>query len=293
MKNLYFFLTVVSLFVTACFLSMVSNSFALTESEFNNLPPEKLKILPMQEAMSAMGTSDEMYYFILESSLLDLRYFYKEPSGKLTPDLIKAIKEFQSDIGHKATGVLTMEQFEILTKRHNMLTGVQTYPGNVDVQITNVDSYLVANGTWVFENDKQADQLQTSKIICSRPSSICNMATARISMHGDNLGDEASLYVDIEDWNITKWTEHEVQAENDDALCVSYTLSINYSKKEAFMFRRGKGGPSCEGIAESPQILKLVGGFDVGNKYWSERREETNKVRSSTYQKLLKNLKDK
>jgi len=86
---------------------------------------------------------------------------------------------------------------------------------------------------------------------------------------------------------ISKWTEYEVQAENDDAVCVSYTLSINPMKKEAFLFRRGKGGNNCKGIAESPQILKLEGGFKVGQEFWCNRNKEAAKARSSKYQSLL------
>lgn len=285
-------LKIISIFiiVLSVFSPLKDFVFALTEAEFKNLSPEKLKVLPMIEAMSAMGVSEEMYYFILETSLLDLRYYYKEPSGKFSQELKKAIESFQSDVGYKANGILTTEQFEILTKRHNIITGIQTYPSPFK-QITKVDDYVVANGTWVFENDKQTDPIQTSKIICSRLSNRCHMATAIVGMLGDILDDQASLYVDIEEWNITKWTEHEVQAENDEALCVSYTLSINLLKEEAFMFRRGKGGTNCEGIAKSPQILKLVGGFKVGEEFWKKRQDEANKVRSSSYQNLLKKFK--
>ena len=57
------------------------------------------------------------------------------------------------------------------------------------------------------------------------------MATARVSIYN---GNDATLYVDIDEWIISKWTENEIQAENDNAACVTYTLSIFPMKKEAF-----------------------------------------------------------
>ena len=272
--------------VTSC-LVLKGNVLALTEEELNNMPIEKVKVLPMVEVMKATGTSEKEYYFIIGNLLLDLRYFYKEPEDKFSQELKKAIELFQSDIGHKSNGILTVEQFDILKKRHNLIGGIEIYPGKVEKSITKVGDYLKASGTWVFENNRQADPLQTSQINCSRPLVKCFMATARISSLSFNDSNEATLFVDIDEFNITKWLDYEVQAENDNATCVSYTLSINLLKKEAYMFRRGKGGTNCEGIAESPQILKLEDGFKVGQEFWQKRRKESAKARSSSFQNLF------
>lgn len=261
--------------------------FALTEEELNNLPKEKIKAIPAIEVMMAMGISEKEFYLVLEYILRDLKYCYKEPEDNFSQEVKKAIKLFQSDIGHKSNGILTAEQFEVLRERHNLISEIEIYPGTVDKRITKVGDYLEAEGTWVFENDIQADPLQTSQINCSRHSGKCFMATAKISVGLFHAKNEASLYVDIDEFIITKWTEYEIQAENDDAVCVSYTLSINPMKKEAFLFRRGKGGTNCKDIAESPQILKLEGGFKVGQEFWRKRNEDRAKVRSSKYQNLL------
>lgn len=272
---------------------MSNYAFALTEKELNNMPKEKVKVLPAIDVMKSEGASENFYYFMLEMLLLDLRYYYEEPKGYLSDNLKEAIKLFQSDIDHEPNGILTAEQFEILKNRHDMVSGIEVYPSPVSVYISKVGNYLSAEGTWVFENDVQADPLQTSKIKCSLYYQRCYMATARItSGFQQTYDDNCSLKVDIEEFNITKWSEYEILAENDNAACVTYTLSINPNKNEAFMFRRRKGVSNCNGITEKPQILKLVGGFEIGREFWQKQHSEANKIRSSKYRELLKNFEE-
>jgi len=51
-------------------------------------------------------------------------------------------------------------------------------------------------------------------------------------------GGQLSLFQD--NFKITRWTTDELVAENDSPLCVSYTLTINFRKEQAHLFRRGK-----------------------------------------------------
>jgi len=272
------------------FLSLLTNVFALTEEELNKLPPEEARKIPILKALPALGMSQKTFLFMIEDCLIDLRYLFKKPSGQLSDELISAIKQFQSDIGQKPTGIMLMGEWEELTKRHGLIGFVPIYPGGFHV--IGVADLVSAEGTWVFEKEDNADPIQKTKIICHKPSGRCWMATARVSMPGKSIFgmDMASLYVDIEEWPITKWSSYEVQAENDDSQCVSYTLTINIKNKEAHMFRRGKGNKDCEGIAESPSILKLVDGFDVGYKYYQDRNNKISDIRSSAFQKLVKEL---
>jgi hypothetical protein len=119
------------------------------------------------------------------------------------------------------------------------------------------------------------------------------MTTARLSLPGDTSSDgSAYLYLDTDDFSVTKWTENEVVAENDSSLCVAYTLSINSQKNEASMFRRAKG-KGCDGISEAPQIMKLVDGFKHIFDFWSDRNRKINEVRSSRFQRHIKALFDR
>lgn len=283
-----------SAFIVLCifvFLSLVTNVPALTEEELDKLPPEKARMIPMLKVLPALlNTSQKTFLFSIENCLIDLRYLFKKPTGQLSDELTSAIKQFQSDIGQEPTGIMLMGEFEELTKRHDLIDFVPIYPSGFNV--IGVGGLVSAHGTWVFENEDNADPIQTTKIICYKPSGRCWMSTAKVSMPGTSTFgmNMASLYVDIEEWPVTKWGTYEVQAENDDSQCVSYTLTINIKNKETHMFRRGKGIQGCEGIAESPSILKLVDGFHVGYEYYQDRNKNLSNIRSSAFQKLVKEM---
>ncbi len=286
MKKINAFI-IISIFL---FLSLITNTFALTAEELNKLPQEEARKIPILKALPVLGMSQKTFIFLIEDCFIDLRYLFKKPSGKPSAELTSAIKQFQSDIGHKPTGVMLMGEWEELAKRNGLMGFVPIYPGGFHV--INVGDLVSVEGTWIFENEDNADPIQKTKIICHKSSGRCWMATARVSMPGtSSFGTYmAQLYVDIEEYPITKWSNYEVQAENDDSRCVSYTLTINTQKKAVHMFRRGKGNKGCERIAESPSILKLVDGFNVGYKYYQDRNKKISDVRSSAYQKWMKEL---
>ena len=151
---------------------------------------------------------------------------------------------------------------------------------------------MLAQGTWVFEGDAIADPVQTTEIVCQRSSRNCSMATVRLNMPENTAFDNSAyIYLDTDDFSITKWTESEVVSENESSKCIAYTLVINTKKKEASMFRRAKG-KGCAGIAESPQIMKLVDGFQPVFKYWRDRNHKINEMRSSSFQREMKALFD-
>jgi hypothetical protein len=275
------------IYLSLCLLisiSFVANSATLTKEQINKLSKEKARILPAKELFSAVGISDKEFIFLVENMLLDLRYLFKRPTGKPSTELTAAIKQFQLDIGHKQTGILLAEEFEELGKRYDLIGFIPIYPSST--HILRVGNLVSAKGTWVFEKDSIANPIQTTDIICQKTSGKCWVATAEISMNSGN----AYLSVDIEEWIITKWNDYEVQAENDNSRCVNYTLTINTKNKEAYMFRRGKGISGCEGIAESPSILKLVDGFDVGYKYYHERLKKRSEILSSAFRKQINDL---
>lgn len=268
-------------------INQVPASAGITNDELNNMPKEKARQIPVTETLSAMEIKEPDFFFVLENCLIDLRYFYREPTGRPSPQLTDAIKAFQTDIGHKPTGSLLMGEFEELARRHTTLVVVPIYTGGFHV--FSLGDLVSAEGTWVFQDGSGVDPIQTSKIHCRKDTRLCSMVTARISVpDGGNVfgTDSGSLFLDTEDWAITKWSDYEVQAESDSAKCVSYTLTINIQKKEAHMFRRGKWASYCKGIAETPQILTLVDGFKVAYDFWQARNAKTAKLRSSTFRKF-------
>src|SRR5664279_1133318 len=65
------------------------------------------------------------------------------------------------------------------------------------------DSYVVAQGTWVLENDEQAFPLQTTQIRCEKELKRCTSATAMVM-----LGKQMSVDVTFHD--IVAWSNSRV-----------------------------------------------------------------------------------
>lgn len=250
----------------------------LDRAEAYNLPA--LRVLPIGK-----GISDQVFYGMVETALLDLRYLIAPPTGKPSPQLTEAIKLFQRDIGHKETGSLLFGEWDELGRRARRLEPIPIYLGSASV-IAFGDLAKV-EGTWVFDSDDpvytQAYPIQTTTIECNRRTGTCTDATAVIGYEADSA--ILSVYLDI--WRITKWSDSEIVAENDQAECMSYTLSINLPTKKVSAFRRGKGTAGCEAFSTSPQITRLVDGLDVSQHFFQQRDQEANQLRNPRFTSVL------
>lgn len=68
---------------------------------------------------------------------------------------------------------------------------------------------VIAEGTWVLDNEKLAYPLNVTKITCYKEISTCIEARAEI-MSG---GDSDSLLLNTYDFPITKWDNYEIIAD--------------------------------------------------------------------------------
>ncbi|MCH7685658.1 MAG: hypothetical protein IH899_03080 [Planctomycetes bacterium] len=202
----------------------------------------------------------------------------------MSDKLRNAIREFQRDLSREQTGTLLYGEFQELSNRHDL---VQPDPIGLSsfMNVNSYGGYAVAEGTWIFtDGTKLADPMQTSKIECWQHQGVCREALASVSGSSNLLG------VDTFEMTITKWTDTEIVAEDDSSRCVSYTLSLNLTAKQATKFRRNKGGESCDLVAQEPQILKLVEGFDISWKARNgliERRKEVELGGASSVREMI------
>ena len=74
-------------------------------------------------------------------------------------------------------------------------------------------------------------------------------------------------------WNVTKWNDNEIIAENDTAECIAYTLYINLNKKTVVQSRRGK---NCFGVATQPVTMVLDDGKEVAKTYYQQNMSRYN-----------------
>ena len=149
-----------------------------------------------------------------------------------------------------------------------------------------VGDLVRASGTWVFESDTQANPIQSTVIECNHRLGTCADATASI-VYRDDAG---NLSVDLKTWKITKWSDSEIVAEDDQSQCVSETLAINIRAKQASIFHRSKGTSGCEAFSPTPQILRLVDGFDISYRFFQKREEEARKLKNPAFTSSLKSL---
>ena len=265
-----------------------------TIEEFNNLPEEQQKAYPAFEMFQLGAEHDETGIPVeaaiatTELCLTQLKYYLHLPMGEERKELPDAISAFQSDLGEEPTGTLTVGQLQVLSERADAHMPETVHPSG-GVFVSGFGGYAVAEGTWSF--DDNLIPIQTSKIECYREWRVCLEALAQINYEPFSIFEFSTLPPQLEvllqRWQITSWTTTEITAKLDDAACVTYNLTIDLRTESAHQVRRGKGGKACEGIAETPQIINLVDGFDAGNKYASERQEKASKYLSSKYVKAL------
>jgi hypothetical protein len=248
--------------------------------EFENLPEEVQKAYPAFDAFKLFDSLPaEAMVMMTEIALLELKYYLEVPTAKENDKLKAAIRDFQKDIGENPTGILTMGQWETLTDRHSDLTYDMVRPMSVTPSVSISGEVADAEGTWSFEGN--AVPIQMSKIQCFYSTGHCfeAMASANyepVEIFGDSTPQlEAQLVL----WTIDKWTPTEVQASYS-ASCASYTLTIDIDMDSAIQVRRGKG---CPGIADEPQILKLVSGFDAWREYRDKLNEEKGELTSQKF----------
>jgi peptidoglycan hydrolase-like protein with peptidoglycan-binding domain len=222
--------------------------------------------------------------FTIEEALSALKYYLAIPTGVENEKLADAVRNFQNAIGSKPTGILTVAELDILWERQALVTPKEIYPSPRRWVDGNAQ-FAFAEGTWVFENEKQAYPIQTSKVDCWRDRMTCEHTLAEIS-------EFSQLIIHQEVFKVTKWTDVELVAENHRPRCVSYTLSINFQNQQVYQFRRGKGGQGCEGIAEKPQILRLEDGFKVGWEYYKEQGQKALEAYNPEYSKHLKRFRE-
>lgn len=201
--------------------------------------------------------------------LYKLGFYPSLPNGANTALYQTAVKKFQKSIEAEQTGVITVNQWYKLQAAYN------NSPGNIPMKEIHPVSYqfgmsengnrIFAKGTWQFTgNDvKMMAPIQTSDIRCDKANNVCAEARALLV----NFTDEDLLDSELIIWQVTKWDDNEIIAENDTAECVAYTLYVNLKTEVISQTRRGK---NCYGTAAQPMTIKLVDGSEVAKEFYQD-----------------------
>ncbi len=212
--------------------------------------------------------------------------FYRQPlTGKRNAALTAAIKRFQTSIGADPSGTLLMGEFHELNRREELVRRRTIVPEN-EFRILKQGDIVIAEGTWAFRNGEMRYPIQTSEIRCDKGEKECVGVTASV-IDGEQE-ERVTLNLDWRYWEITKWTDDEIVAENDASKCVAYTLTISSKAKSVFQFRRGKGAEECEDDVGPPEILELLDGPIMAREYYRNLQKRIKDFYATDFIKSLK-----
>jgi len=276
------------------------DSNELTVDDVENMFPEEML---MRLRVSVLSGADKEWGLFMPAlmgeALYELRYYVGEiPSGKITPKLTEAVKDFQRSLGNESTGEMLFGEFNELMNRYGKLhpqdISLPSYRFFNSAKHGIGTGYVSLEGTWVFKDGTpQADPIQTSTIELNKNTMSGLETMASIHYTGDLMVGEM-LMVDTVNWKITKWDTQEIVAENDAPQIVSYTLTVDLKGEKAYMFRRPKGNEIFEetfGKVEiEASILELVDGFQVSSDFNKKRQEEARTLYNPKYKNVLERL---
>lgn len=264
---------------------------AVSVEEFGAMEPEQVLRLPATEALAVFGWSAREFRFVLENSLIDLRYLYQAPSGQPSAGLIRAVKAFQRDLGARPTGEILVGQFMDLVQRTNEFWQTPVIPG--PAYIVDKGEVVSAEGSWHSAQVREADPIQSSSIRCYRSANLCSMVTAKLVMSADESGwfhsSVSDLGLHAQDWTVREWTPHGIVAEDRSARCAEYVLTIDIAGDQVTMQRSVVAGGDC---AQAPVTasFRLKGGYEVASPYWEARQARLLSLRSPAFQALVKRV---
>ena len=278
--------------ITPSQIEELLDSKTLTIDDVENIFPEE-KLMKLRVSTLAKSYKDKQMALFMPAmigeALYEMRYYVGEvPSGKITPKLTEAIKDFQRSLHNNPTGELLFGEFKEMMERYNKLHPLNMYLPSYNFSAMEEWGYVNLEGTWVFNDGKpQSIPLQTSSIELDKNTMSGIEALATVS---DFFDDTPSLGVDIIHWKIIKWDKEEIVAENNAPLNASYTLTVDLKNERVYLFRRHKGEKIFGKVELEPAILELADGFKVSYELWQKRLKEAYKLYNPKNKNVLEEL---
>ncbi|WP_033070127.1 hypothetical protein [Thalassospira australica] len=253
--------------------------------EIEKLPADIIPQLPASDVFAKIAEEKKLSSSFFDTALIInlSKLLFFEPSEE---QKIQAVKAFQKSIGNKADGVLTMGQFEELGRRATRSTDTPVYPSTFgeDIRVYIETDFAIAEGTWIIEGQRIAYPINHSKITCRKYSGVCEVVQADVAVPNlDENSNSYSLHLSTENYEVISWSMDEVVSQSVGE-CRKTLMTMSKSSGEVFQVTSNVGKEGCEigGLLalpqlETPQVAKMVGGFDTAQKFWQERKTEISK----------------
>ena len=224
MKALLIGLTVATLGATAYAQELVlaeprvPDIATLSDEQIEKLPLDVLLRMPAREMLiramrhtKEVPNPESLVDVVIRTGLREL--YYVAPVQSLSAEQAReGLSAFRSDIESKETGEMTIGEFQKLAVRGLRRRDTPAYAGDhVLVQI--LESYAVANGTWIIEGDDIYYPINTSKVECDRDRDTCVITKADVQIPNVDGDDNAyHLGLSSETFEVISWSRDEIIA---------------------------------------------------------------------------------
>jgi hypothetical protein len=188
-------------------------------------------------------------------------------------DLIMVL---QKEMGDAPTGVLTSDQFNLLSDAANDIEERWIAPDIAKFVTMKDGTLLMAGGTGAM--DDIADPINKVQIVCTNQDAICEFTEATIDLEARLLSLNGFIYYDINTWTsdrVTAIREHP---------CGTATMTIDVKSQNVTIMGASHGSVgAC--LNNKPSIWTLTDGFSVA---WSLNQKRAQKARKLLYEPARK-----
>jgi hypothetical protein len=207
-----------------------------------------------------------------------------------TADYLNAVKAFQSDLGEKPTGQLTVWQIDELEERAGLqrLAPVLFPDGFVSFQ---TEFSAVVQGTLTMLHENIAFPINHVYISCSKSQKYCEMRQLNLIVPDDSGWGQNYQVVegDSQIFEIDKWTKTEIHGSSTGGdSCRTTSLKFNFAKNEFSMVtRNGVGDCAAVPKLKTPREVRIVDGRKIIEDEFKKVDAAAFKVLSSEFRKRV------
>ena len=239
-----------------------------------------------------------------EGAVLHLDFLrYPDPFGNLK----KAIELFQSDLGDKVSGNLTIGQLFILAKRSGFvqqsMTSIEPLGASLSAYKDKYsDGHANVQGTLTILGEQIASPINSIEINCYKTEGTCEWLQLEVQDSADfdsflnSFGE--TIYVSKYEttYKIVDWSGEQIIARPFDGggpSCRSEVLTLNFPAEEFTLTSTNRNSESepCKNIVmDRPRVSQIVEGFSIFSKREKARRAVAEELLYSGHTKKVDDL---
>lgn len=262
--------------ISALCLGFLVAALALADEKavhkYRNFTPEQIRDLPEKARRSEVPM---MYTFAAQRALSpgSTLLFAMELNRLMYPGIhnyTAAVKAFQTDLGDKPTGILTVWQIHSLEQRAQMQQ-IATVAFPQQFSSFKTDDYATVQGTVTLIDEQIAWPINHVKVTCFKRDKECRVDQINLLLPDEKSWAQTyTVMYDTESYEISQWGQDSVDAsfKQTPNACRTTALNFNFKTKEFFYITRNAGG-DCEFMGTKfdrlpkPRIAKIVDGSNI------------------------------